>query len=66
MTITLQERPANLLKKDNDGRWYSIPPHMVDTFTQIVEAAQNSDMFSHEWNQATDDLNDLFGDCLKD
>lgn len=66
MTTDLQDRPRNILKKDNDGRWYSIAPHMVDTFTNIIERAQNSEMFSPEWNQATDDLNDLFGDCLKE
>lgn len=66
MNTILDTRPKNVLKKDNDGRWYSIAPGMVDTFTDIIERAQNSEMFSPAWNQATDDLNDMFGDCLKE
>ncbi len=66
MTTALQERPKNILKKDNDGRWYSIAPGMVDTFININEILQNEEMFSPAWNQATDDLNDMFGDCLKE
>lgn len=61
MNTAVATRP-NVLKKDINNNWYSLPEGMVDTFVQINETIQNADMFSHEWNQAIDDLNEMFGD----
>jgi hypothetical protein len=65
MNTALATRP-NVLKKDNDGHWYSIPENMVDSFIQMVEAIQNAEFMSDEWYEATDELNDQFGSYMKD
>ena len=63
MTTDTTER--NILKKDNDGHWYSLPPKEVDAFVQAVEAVLNADFMSDEWYEANDDLNDRFGQYVR-
>jgi len=65
MTTELATRP-NILKKDADGRWYSIPVGEEDAFVQAVEAIQNADFMSDEWSEANDDLNSRYGAYLKE
>jgi hypothetical protein len=55
----------NILKKDCDGHWYSIPENQVDHFIQLVESIQNSEFMSDEWYNANDELSDQFGLCMK-
>ena len=64
MTTELATRP-NILKKDADGRWYSIPVVEEDAFVQAVEATMNAEFMSSEWHEANDDLNSRFGAYLK-
>lgn len=62
---TLLETKHNVLKKDCDGHWYSIPDDEVDNFIQAIEAIQNAEFMSEEWYSANDDLNDRFGCYMK-
>ena len=64
MTTQLATRP-NILKKDADGQWYSIPPAMADSFVQAVEAVMLAEFMSDEWYEATDDLNDRYGSYMR-
>jgi hypothetical protein len=66
MTTTLIDRPKNILKKDWDGHWYSIPEKMLDHFIQLVETVENSEIFSNEWYDAIDDLENEFGEYRKE
>ena len=63
MTTALAER--NILRKDCDGYVYSIPEKMVDHFTQLSEAIENSEFMSDEWYKANDELNEQYGSCMK-
>lgn len=60
MTTALAEK--NILKRDNDDRWYSIPPNMVDSFIQAVEEISLAEWGSDEWGEACDDLDNRFGE----
>jgi len=62
MTTALADRPKNVLKKDYDDRWYSLPPNMVDSFIQAVEAISLAEWGSDEWWEAGDDLDNRFGE----
>lgn len=64
MTTALAEK--NVLKKDADGRWYSMPPNMEDSFVQATEAVMLAEFMSTEWYEANDDLNDRFGSYMRD
>jgi hypothetical protein len=66
MTTALADRPKNVLKKDYDDRWYSMPPKMVDSFIQAVEAISHAEWGSNEWWGACADLDDRFGEYRKD
>lgn len=61
MTTAIAEKSTNVLKKDADGHWYSIPANEVDGFVQAVEAVMLAEFMSDEWYEATDDLNDRYG-----
>jgi hypothetical protein len=63
MTTDLAEK--NVLKKDADGHWYSLPPKLEDSFVQAVEAVMLADFMSAEWYDAHDDLNDRFGSYMR-
>lgn len=65
MTTALTDRP-NVLKKDADGRWYSIPSNEEDAFVQAVEATMLSEFMTAEWNEANDDLESQYGQYRKD
>lgn len=65
MNTALASRP-NVLKKDSDGRWYSIPVAEEDAFVQAAEAVELADFMSAEWHDAQDDLNNRFGSYRKD
>ena len=66
MNTLLAERPKNVLKKDYDDRWYSLPPNMVDSFIQAVEAISHAEWGSDEWMAAGDALDADFGEYRKD
>jgi len=65
MNTTLATRP-NILRKDADGRWYSIPAGEEDAFVNAAEAVELADFMSHEWHEAQDDLNNRFGAYRRD
>lgn len=65
MNTALVDRP-NFLKKDADGRWYSVPAAEEEAFIQAVEAIMNVDFMSAEWHEANEDFNSRFGAYLKD
>jgi hypothetical protein len=63
MTTAVAER--NILRRDCDGNVYSIPEKMVDHFTQLSEAIENSEFMSGEWYEANDELNEQYGSFMK-
>lgn len=65
MNTALATRP-NLLKKDADGRWYSIPVAEEDAFVHAAEAVELADFMSIEWHETQDDLNNRFGSYRRD
>lgn len=65
MNTALVDRP-NLLKKDTDGRWYSIPEVEVDAFVAADEAVENAEFMSTEWFEAKNDLDAQFGSYRRD
>jgi len=64
MTTQTVDHPK-VLKKDTDGHWYAIPENMVASFVQAVEAIELAEWLSDEWYDATDYLNDTFGEYMK-
>jgi len=62
--ITLAKR--NILRKDCNGFWYSIPEEMVDQFIQLSETVENSETISDEWHSAQDEFDNVFGSFLKE
>ncbi len=60
MTTTLANKPVNILKKDNDDNWYSIPQNMEDEFIRLNEAIQNADFMSDEWWEASTEFDSTF------
>ena len=65
MNTALASRPK-LLKKDADGRWYSIPEAEVDAFIAAAEAVENAEFMSNEWFEARNDLDIRYGSYRKD
>lgn len=63
MTTQLATRP-NILKKDADGQWYSLPEVEVDSFIHASEAVELADFMSADWNSAKDELSRRFGEFL--
>lgn len=63
MNTTLVER--NLLLKDLDGHWYSIPAKLEDEFKSMREAIILADWGSEDWYQANDDFGDTFTQYMK-
>ncbi len=63
MSTTLTER--NLLVKDLDGHWYSIPASIEENFKIMKEAIILAEWGSNEWYTANDDFNDAFGQYMK-
>ena len=55
----------NILKKDNDGYWYSIPENMVDSFIQLSESVQNAQFMSDAWYAADDEFSREFNSYRK-
>lgn len=62
MTTAYAIKSKNILKRDYDDRWYSMPPNMVDSFIQAVEAISLAEWGSREWEEAGDDLDNRFGE----
>jgi hypothetical protein len=56
----------NILKKDADGRWYSIPEAEVDAFIAASEAVENAEFMSSDWFEARNDLDNRYGTYRKD
>jgi hypothetical protein len=50
----------NVLKKDVNGDWYSIPENLIEVFIRVNEEIQNSDMFSSDWHAACFELDEHF------
>lgn len=65
MNTALANR-TNLLKKDSDGRWYSIPEAEVDAFIAAAEAVENAEFMSNEWFEAVSDLDIRYGSYRKE
>lgn len=65
MTTLLATRP-NVLKKDADGRWYSLPENEVSAFIQAAEDVELADFMSTCWHEAQDNLNIRFGEYLRE
>lgn len=63
MTTSTIER--NLLKRDGDGNWYSLPPDLAEVFDQAVEDIQLAEFLSEEWHEANDNLLNQFGKYMK-
>ena len=63
-TQTLER--ANVLKKDMDGNWYSLPWYLEDDFIRTTEGIQNAEYLSPEWFEGHAELSTLFGVYLKD
>lgn len=59
MTIIDQAR-RNVLKRDLDGIWYSIPENLSDTFIRMLEEIQNAEFMAPEWFQANDEFATTF------
>lgn len=55
----------NILRKDPDGNWYSIPEHLDKTFIAMKEELMTFDWGSKEWDNVNDDFADIFGQYLK-
>jgi hypothetical protein len=64
MNTTLATRP-NILKKDANGQWYSIPEIEVAGFIQMSEAIELAEFLSHAWYEANNELNERFGYYLR-
>ena len=60
MNTTFATR-QNVLKKDANGHWYSIPENEVNAFIQASEAIELSEFMSDEWYDANDELSNCFG-----
>ena len=61
MTIAVAEKSGNILKKDAEGYWYSLPPNQVDSFVYAVEETVNAEFMSSEWYSAWEEVNNNFG-----
>lgn len=61
MTTAIAKKSINVIKKDSDNHWYSIPAGEVDAFVQAVEAVVLAEFMSDNWYEAHDDLNNRFG-----
>lgn len=59
MTNAIIER--NILVKDGDGNWYTIPPSLEQEFTRLKEECISADFGSDEWYAATSEMSDTFG-----
>lgn len=64
MTTTIIEK--NILVKDAGGNVYSIHPRLEQQFIQLKEASINADFGSLDWHETNDELNEQFGNCLKE
>lgn len=62
MTTAYAIKSRNTLKKDYEDRWYSMPPNMVDSFIQTLEAISLAEWGSSEWSAACDELDNSFGE----
>jgi len=65
MTTAIAEKTSDVLKKDADGNWYSLPASEVDEFVQAVEAVMLADFGSPEWFNANDDLRARYGSLMR-
>lgn len=63
--MTTETIEKNILKRDADGHWYSLPPALSESFGSAVEAILNAEFLSEEWYDANDSLNDQFGKYMK-
>lgn len=52
---------VNLLKRDSDGNWYSIPESIVKGFNESLEETLLHDSLSSEWFEAVQELNNNYG-----
>lgn len=52
MTTALLDCPKNILKRDYDEKWYSIPPGMEDEFTYALEQTALTEWGTDEYWEA--------------
>lgn len=65
MTTAIADRSSNILKKDADGNWYSLPANEVDAFVQVVETEMLAEFMSDEWYDARHELGYRFGSYMR-
>lgn len=65
MNTALAQRP-NILRKDLDGHWYSIPQELDEDFAIMKEAIILAEWGSDEWHDAADSFTNLFGKYAKE
>jgi hypothetical protein len=63
MTTALKER--NILVKDADGVWYSIPPDLEREFIRIKEDTINYEFGSSDWHDSVQEMRDSFESFIK-
>lgn len=59
------KRIMNIIRKDVDDTFYSIPENMLDTFVELQEDITEADIGSDDWFDAKVEFRDLFGDYVK-
>lgn len=64
MTIATTEK--NILVKDLEGTWYSIPPSMKSDFEEMKEVIIDAPSLSSEWFDAVSNFNETFGQFVKE
>jgi hypothetical protein len=64
MTTATVER--NLIVRDADGEWYSIPPNMEKEFISLREEMFELDTSSEEYFDARSRLEEAFGTYVKE
>lgn len=62
---TIITQRHNILKKDLDGVWYSIPENLSNSFICALEDIQNAEFMSDEWFRASDEFNTVFESYAK-
>lgn len=63
MNTAIAER--NILVKDADGNWYSIPSGMEQEFIRLKEDTINAEFGTAEWHTANAEMQEAFGAYLK-
>ncbi|MCX7595654.1 MAG: hypothetical protein N2235_18230 [Fischerella sp.] len=66
MSFTTKIGEKNILVKDLNGYWYSIPSSLEEDFKIMREAIELAEWGSDEWFQRCDDFSAQFGSFIKE